>query len=111
VTYVNTVAEDLTGWSRKEAADRPGAVMVFRDVTAARALSLKMSHLAQHDSPTHLPNRILLNDRLNQEMAMADRSAALPAVRNQIQVGRDCTHVDNTPRSDLFGQFVVYATP
>src|SRR5271155_1975252 len=50
-----------------------GAVMVFRDVTASRALSLKMSHLAQHDSLTELPNRILLNDRLNQAMAMADR--------------------------------------
>jgi diguanylate cyclase (GGDEF)-like protein/PAS domain S-box-containing protein len=50
-----------------------GAVMVFRDVTAARALTLKMSHLAQHDSLTDLPNRTFLNDRLNQAMAMAHR--------------------------------------
>jgi diguanylate cyclase (GGDEF)-like protein/PAS domain S-box-containing protein len=137
VTYINAVAEGLTGWSRKEAAGCPfadvfriitagsrevapdpmslairedrtvgltpnctlvrrdgvevgiedsaapihdrrgkvtGAVMVLRDVTAAQALSRKMSHLAQHDSVTDLPNRILLNDRLIQAMAMAQRN-------------------------------------
>ena len=42
-----------------------GAVMVFRDVSRARALSLRMSHLAQHDGLTDLPNRALLNDRLD----------------------------------------------
>ncbi|HUF72729.1 MAG TPA: EAL domain-containing protein [Gammaproteobacteria bacterium] len=50
-----------------------GAVMVFRDVTATRAVSLRMSYLAQHDSLTDLPNRNLLNDRLTQAMALADR--------------------------------------
>src|ERR1700722_220588 len=50
-----------------------GAVMVFHDVSAARALSLRMSYLAQHDSLTDLPNRILLNDRLAQFMALARR--------------------------------------
>ena len=50
-----------------------GAVMVFRDVSMARALSLKMAHLAQHDSLTDLPNRILLNDRLTQALALAHR--------------------------------------
>jgi PAS domain S-box-containing protein len=115
VTYINAVAESMTGWSLQEAAGRPleevfriadattresaqnpmtlailenktvsltsncvlirrdgteaaiedsaapihdrrghvtGAVMVFRDVSVARALSLKMIHLAQHDSLT-----------------------------------------------------------
>jgi diguanylate cyclase (GGDEF)-like protein/PAS domain S-box-containing protein len=51
-----------------------GAVMVFRDVSSARALSLKMSYLAQHDSLTDLPNRVLFNDRLAQAMAIAQRS-------------------------------------
>jgi PAS domain S-box-containing protein len=37
-----------------------GAVMVFHDVSTARALSTRMSHLAQHDSLTDLPKRILL---------------------------------------------------
>jgi diguanylate cyclase (GGDEF)-like protein/PAS domain S-box-containing protein len=50
-----------------------GAVMVFHDVSAARELSLRMSHLAQHDSLTDLPNRVLLNDRLSQAMAIAQR--------------------------------------
>jgi diguanylate cyclase (GGDEF)-like protein/PAS domain S-box-containing protein len=143
VTYLNVVAEGLTGWSRKEAAGRPleevfriidavtreavpnpmalairedttvgltancvlirrdgteaaiedsaapihdrrgqvtGAVMVFHDVSAARALSLRMSYLAQHDSLTDLPNRVLLNDRLSQAMAVADRNRQRLAV-------------------------------
>jgi diguanylate cyclase (GGDEF)-like protein len=50
-----------------------GAVMVFHDVSTTRALSLRMSHLAQHDSLTDLPNRVLLNDRLTQAMALAHR--------------------------------------
>jgi len=50
-----------------------GAVMVFHDVSSARAMSQRMSHLAQHDSLTELPNRILLNDRLQQGLAAAQR--------------------------------------
>jgi len=50
-----------------------GAVMVFHDVTTARALSLRMAYLAQHDSLTDLPNRILLGDRLKQAIALAFR--------------------------------------
>ncbi|MDQ2962124.1 MAG: EAL domain-containing protein [Pseudomonadota bacterium] len=50
-----------------------GAVMVFRDVTEARVLELKLSRFAQHDSLTGLPNRMLLHDRLNQAIAFARR--------------------------------------
>ena len=50
-----------------------GAVMVFHDVTAARALSVRLSHLAEHDSLTGLPNRLLLNDRLTQAIVLAER--------------------------------------
>jgi diguanylate cyclase (GGDEF)-like protein/PAS domain S-box-containing protein len=50
-----------------------GAVMVFRDVSEARAMALKMSHLAQHDSLTDLPNRVLLNDRLVEAIALSLR--------------------------------------
>jgi diguanylate cyclase (GGDEF)-like protein/PAS domain S-box-containing protein len=136
VTYLNLVAENLTGWSRQDAAGRPleevlniidgvtrkearnpmafaiqenktvaltpncilvrrdgaefaiedssapihdrhghikGAVMVFHDVSAARAAILKISHLAQHDALTDLPNRLLLTDRLNEAIALALR--------------------------------------
>jgi diguanylate cyclase (GGDEF)-like protein len=47
--------------------------MVFHDVSMARAVSLRMSYLAQHDGLTELPNRILLNDRLAQSMALMKR--------------------------------------
>ena len=57
-----------------------GAVMVFRDVTQARARSLRMSYLAQHDFLTDLPNRLLLNDRLSQAMAAARRQQQRLAV-------------------------------
>ena len=50
-----------------------GAVLVFRDVSAARAVSLQLSHLAAHDLLTDLPNRTLLNDRLSQAIASARR--------------------------------------
>src|SRR4029077_15366381 len=35
-----------------------GAVIVFRDVSAARAMALQMAHSAQHDFLTGLPNRM-----------------------------------------------------
>ena len=143
VTYLNPVAERMTGWSREEASGRTlsdvfciidgdtrepapnpmevavrqdktvglahnavlirrdgiespiedsiapihdqdgqvtGAVMVFRDVSEARAMELKLSHLAQHDFLTDLPNRTLLNDRLNQAIALARRHGSRVAV-------------------------------
>jgi diguanylate cyclase (GGDEF)-like protein/PAS domain S-box-containing protein len=136
VTYLNVVAEDLTGWSRNEAAGHPleevlqiidattrqatqnttmlairadkalalppncvlirrdgieaaiedstapihdrrgavtGAVMVFKDVSMARAMARKMTHLAQHDSLTNLPNRVLLSDRLREAIILSGR--------------------------------------
>jgi diguanylate cyclase (GGDEF)-like protein/PAS domain S-box-containing protein len=136
VTYVNSVAERMTGWSQREALGRPlaevlqiidattreparnpmdqaiqldrivgltpnrllvrrdgletpiedsaspihdrggqviGAVMVFKDVSEARAMSLQAVYLAQHDFLTDLPNRMLLNDRLSQAIGLARR--------------------------------------
>jgi diguanylate cyclase (GGDEF)-like protein/PAS domain S-box-containing protein len=136
VTYLNTVGERMTGWSRADAIGRPlaeifnivdsttreppkspmaravrenrtvnigancllirrdgyecpiedsaspihdaagritGAVIVFRDVSAARQVSTQLSHLAQHDYLTDLPNRMLLYDRLQQAISLARR--------------------------------------
>jgi diguanylate cyclase (GGDEF)-like protein/PAS domain S-box-containing protein len=136
VTYLNLVAETMTGWSRTEAIDQPlnvifriidgatrkaakdpmemaveqnrtvglpmncvlirrdgyesaiedsaapihdrrgrviGAVIVFHDVTAARAMTLQMTHRAQHDLVTNLPNRLILNDRITQAIFLAQR--------------------------------------
>jgi diguanylate cyclase (GGDEF)-like protein/PAS domain S-box-containing protein len=136
LTFLNLVAEKMTGWSRQEAAGRPmaevfrildaksrqtipnpiemavgqnrtmhlpsncilihrdgfeipiedsvspihdregqatGAVIVFRDVSAARAMALQMIHSAQHDFLTGLPNRMLFNDRVSQAVVLAPR--------------------------------------
>jgi diguanylate cyclase (GGDEF)-like protein/PAS domain S-box-containing protein len=136
VTYLNGIAEGLTGWSQQDASGRPleevfrivdatsretaqnpmllairenktvalppncvlirrdgveaaiedsaapihdrrgtvtGAVMVFHDVSVAREMTLKMSYLAQHDSLTDLPNRVLMNDRLTEAIELSRR--------------------------------------
>ena len=136
VTYLNLVAETMTGWCREEATGKPlaevfriidgatrkttrdpmemaveqnrtvgltvncvlvrrdgfessiedsaapihdragrviGAVIVFHDVSAARAMSIQMTHSAQHDLLTGLPNGLLLNDRITQSIAVARR--------------------------------------
>lgn len=143
ITYLNPVAESMTGWSQREAAGRSlpevlriidsqsrepalnplsmamlhnktvglsancimirrdghesaiedtaapirdvagrviGAVIVFHDVGEARALSMRMSYLAQHDFLTELPNRMLFNDRLTQAISAAHRNAKSLAV-------------------------------
>jgi diguanylate cyclase (GGDEF)-like protein/PAS domain S-box-containing protein len=143
ITFLNLVAEKMTGWSLKEAAGRPmaevlrilnaatgeaasnpmekavgqdrtmhlpsnsslarrdgveipiedsvspihdrqglatGAVIVFRDVSAARAMALEIAHSAEHDFLTGLPNRMLLNDRLSQAITMAPRHMKKVAV-------------------------------
>ncbi|MCC7200386.1 MAG: diguanylate cyclase [Gammaproteobacteria bacterium] len=143
VTYLNPVAEGLTGWSKHEAVGRPllevlrvidaetrevalnplamailqdqpvglsencllvrrdgyesavedtaapihdrngqviGAVVVFHDVTVARAMTVRMSHLAQHDFLTQLPNRMLLSDRLAAAISAARRHSRSLAV-------------------------------
>ena len=50
-----------------------GSVMVFHDISESRAMALKMSHLAQHDYLTDLPNRVLLQDRFAQAIGRAKR--------------------------------------
>lgn len=51
-----------------------GAIIVFHDVSEAVAMSIKMSHLANHDQLTDLPNRILLHDRLTYACKLAHYS-------------------------------------
>ncbi len=50
-----------------------GAVIVFHDVSTARALAFKMKHVAQHDLLTGLANRVLLNERLSLAIGLATR--------------------------------------
>lgn len=57
-----------------------GSVIVFRDVSTSRALAEKTVHASQHDFLTGLPNRLLLNDRLCQAIALARRRSGQVAV-------------------------------
>ena len=70
---VESAIEDSAAPIHDRRGQVTGAVMVFHDVSAARAMSLQMSHLAAHDYLTDLPNRMLLNDRLTQAIASARR--------------------------------------
>ena len=57
-----------------------GAVMSIRDVSMARAASLEVSRVAQHDVLTNLPNRTLFNDRIAQAISLAERQRKQLAV-------------------------------
>jgi diguanylate cyclase (GGDEF)-like protein/PAS domain S-box-containing protein len=46
-----------------------GAVLMFHDVTHVREQAQALSHMAQHDFLTGLPNRVLFQDRLTQALA------------------------------------------
>jgi diguanylate cyclase (GGDEF)-like protein len=48
-----------------------GAVIVFHDVSGARARSIQMTHSAHQDVTTNLPDRPLLNDRITQRIYLA----------------------------------------
>ena len=61
----NLVVATLTAHSLAEEIDRT---------------KIRMAHLAQHDALTGLPNRILLNDRLAQSIALAHRQGKSFAV-------------------------------
>ncbi len=48
--------------------------MLIRDVTERKENEAQLAYLAQHDSLTDLPNRLLLTDRLDMGIAQARRS-------------------------------------
>lgn len=72
--------EDSTAPIRTRNGFVTGAVIIFRDVSESRAMVQKLAHLAQYDFLTDLPNRALLNDRLEQTIALARRGRQQLAV-------------------------------
>jgi diguanylate cyclase (GGDEF)-like protein/PAS domain S-box-containing protein len=71
---IQTLIEQSVTPIRSRDGHATGAVIVFRALTEeALARALKMSRLAQYDSLTDLPNRMLLKDRLGRALALAAR--------------------------------------
>ncbi len=56
-----------------EIAGTHGAVINHVDVSAMHRVQTELSHQTMHDDLTGLPNRLLLNDRLDQALKDADR--------------------------------------
>lgn len=59
---------------------RKGLVVVGRDVTERKLAENQLKHLAHYDPLTHLPNRMLLSDRLKIAAAQSQRNGKLLAV-------------------------------
>jgi len=70
---VESAIEDSSAPIHDRRGQITGAVMVFHDVSTARAMTLKLAYMAQHDALTDLPNRSLLNDRIGQAIRAAKR--------------------------------------
>jgi diguanylate cyclase (GGDEF)-like protein/PAS domain S-box-containing protein len=72
--------EDSTAPIHDSDGKAAGVVFAFRDVSAAQAMALEMTHSAEHDPLTGLPNGRLLHDRVNQSIVVARRDAKHIAV-------------------------------
>ena len=57
-----------------------GLVLTLRDVTEQRQLEEELKHQAFHDALTGLPNRLLFQDRIAQQVAAARRTATIAGV-------------------------------
>jgi diguanylate cyclase (GGDEF)-like protein/PAS domain S-box-containing protein len=73
--------EMLTISSVKTTAGEIGHyVALFSDITALKEQQRQLEYIAHYDALTHLPNRVLLADRLQQGMAQAQRHEKTLAV-------------------------------
>ncbi len=65
---------------KNNAAEIQHYVALFSDITEQKQYQTQLEHLAHYDALTHLPNRALLSDRLQQAMALEHRRGHLLAV-------------------------------
>lgn len=70
--------EQFTAWYsistiKNAQGDIENFICMFSDITESKRSQKKIEHLAHHDILTDLPNRLLLNDRLEMAMASARR--------------------------------------
>jgi len=56
------------------------SLWLMQDITAMKQYQEQVEHIAFHDGLTHLPNRLLLADRLSQAFALCDRTQTQAAV-------------------------------
>lgn len=77
---LETPVEDSVSPIHNRAGEAAGAVIVIRDVSAAKAMAQEMIHSAHHDYLTGLPNRMLVNDRVHQAIVSASRHGKKVAV-------------------------------
>jgi len=70
---VETIIEDYAAPVHDSTGKLSGAVVVFHDISASKAMTERMAYLAQHDFLTELPNRLLLHDRISQAIQLASR--------------------------------------
>jgi len=59
---------------------KPATLNMLTDISYRKAVEEKMQYLALHDSLTGLPNRVMLNDRLEQAITRAKRNNTQLAV-------------------------------
>ncbi|MDP3424778.1 MAG: diguanylate cyclase [Burkholderiaceae bacterium] len=65
---------------RDERGDTRQYMALFADITAIKEHQSQLEHIAHFDALTHLPNRLLLADRLQQAMAQTQRRGTQLAV-------------------------------
>jgi diguanylate cyclase (GGDEF)-like protein len=83
-----------------------GRIWTFRDITDYRRVERRLRHLATHDGLTGLPNRSLIEQRIEQSIAQARRAGRIFAV---LYVDLDRFKVINDGYGHAFGDAVLKA--